>query len=108
MDEGVEGFFSQPFFDLRLMEIYAEKLHNFEIFWGISPVITHKSKSYWESRNRAYFPKGFEPTMDWNLDFANKAMDFCRQTNGNIYMMPIRVNLEEYLSGIFQKNAVFA
>jgi methylenetetrahydrofolate reductase (NADPH) len=102
MEAGVEGFFSQPFFDLRLMEIYAEKLSEYSVFWGISPVTNSKTRAYWETRNRVHFPENFEPSMEWNVEFAKKALDYCRSNNFNLYLMPIRVDLEEYLNGIFQ------
>lgn len=106
MDEGVEGFFSQPFFDLRLMEIYSEKLRDFSVFWGVSPVVTDKSRAYWESRNRAYFPEGFQPTMEWNIRFAKQALSFCSERNYHLYLMPIRLDLKEYLQGLFSECAV--
>lgn len=37
-DCGFDGFFSQPFFDLRLLEIFLENYEDDEIYWGISPV----------------------------------------------------------------------
>ncbi len=102
-DSGCDGFFTQPFFDIRFIEIYAEYLENFNIYWGVSPVVTERSKHYWESRNRANFPKSFEPTMEWNVNFAKEAMTFCRKNNFNIYFMPIRIDLIKYLDGIFEK-----
>lgn len=101
IDAGAEGFFSQPFFDLRLVEIYAEKLPGKTIFWGVSPVVTEKSRVYWESRNRAHFPAQFEATMDWNIDFARKAVSYCHDAGHNIYLMPIKIDLKEYLKRVF-------
>jgi methylenetetrahydrofolate reductase (NADPH) len=106
IDAGVQGFFSQPFFDLRLLEIYAETLQGFSVFWGISPVLTQKSREYWESRNRAYFPRSFEPSLEWNIDFAKKAIRFCKDHNFNLYMMPIRVDLKQYLLKVFEKEDI--
>ncbi|HIJ84081.1 MAG TPA: methylenetetrahydrofolate reductase, partial [Magnetococcales bacterium] len=61
MNAGAAGFFTQPFFDLRLMEVYGELLHGMEIFWGVSPVTTVQSQGYWEKRNLAIFPRAFKP-----------------------------------------------
>jgi predicted CoA-binding protein len=93
-DAGADGFFTQPFFDLRLMDIYAELLEGSEIFWGVSPVTGEKSVNYWETKNNVVFPKDFEPTLAWNIDFAQKALAYTEKTNTNIYFMPIRTDLE--------------
>lgn len=100
-DAGADGFLTQPFFDLRLIDIFTEKLHGTEVYIGISPVITEKSQSYWESRNRAYFPKDFKLTMDWNTSFAKDVIGYCKKNGLNTYLMPIRINIEEYLGSLF-------
>lgn len=99
-DAGAEAFFTQPFFDLRLMEIYQGFLQDVNIFWGISPVLTENSQNYWENKNNAIFPPDFQPTLDWNRDFAGKALQFARATGGNAYFMPIRTDIVKYLEGI--------
>jgi len=99
-DAGAEAFFTQPFFDLRLMEIYQGFLQDINIFWGISPVLTENSQNYWENKNNAIFPPEFQPTLDWNRDFAGKALQFARDTGGNAYFMPIRTDIVKYLDGI--------
>jgi methylenetetrahydrofolate reductase (NADPH) len=99
-DAGVEGFFTQPFFDRRLMEIYHDLLSGIETFWGISPVMSVRSKDYWDNLNNAIFPPDFEPTLEWNRSFARQALEFARQTDSSLYFMPIRVDLVEYLDGI--------
>ena len=38
IEAGATGFFSQPFFDLRLLEIFSEYLEGQDVYWGISPV----------------------------------------------------------------------
>jgi methylenetetrahydrofolate reductase (NADPH) len=100
-EAGVEAFFSQPFFDLRLLEIYAEYLEGKNIFWGISPVLSTPSRNYWESRNRAIFPRSFRPDLFWNVDFGRRVLDYCGSHGFNLYLMPIKVDLEAYLSGLF-------
>lgn len=101
LDAGADGFFTQPFFDVRLMEVYQELLEGIETFWGVSPVISQKSRNYWEAKNNAIFPKDFEPTVQWNVDFAKKALEFSKRTNSNLYFMPIKIDLKLYLEGIF-------
>ncbi|NLP42522.1 MAG: methylenetetrahydrofolate reductase [Veillonellaceae bacterium] len=98
---GADGFFTQPFYDLRFMEIYAEQLQDTEVFWGISPVVSENSVKYWEVKNNVVFPAGFKPTLEWNINFAKQALDFVNSINSNIYFMPIRIKVAEYLSGIF-------
>lgn len=100
LDVGAEGFFTQPFFDIRLMEIYYDLMVGIEVFWGISPVMSLRSKDYWDNLNNAIFPPDFEPTLEWNRNFARQALEFVQQADSNIYFMPIRVDLAEYLDGI--------
>jgi methylenetetrahydrofolate reductase (NADPH) len=100
-EAGAEGFFSQPFFDLRLLEIYAEYLGGKEVFWGVSPVVSAASRNYWESRNRAIFPRSFRPDLYWNVEFGRRVLDFCRTQDFSLYLMPIKLDLGAYLSGLF-------
>ncbi|MEO5348816.1 MAG: methylenetetrahydrofolate reductase [Magnetococcus sp. YQC-3] len=97
---GADGFFTQPFFDLRLMEMYAELLAATPIFWGVSPVTTESSRAYWEKRNHVLFPAHFAPTLEWNRAFARAALAFARQQQSHIYFMPIRTDVVQYLEGI--------
>lgn len=99
-DAGAEAFFTQPFFDLRLMEIYQDFLQDLTIYWGVSPVLTDNSRNYWENKNNAVFPGDFQPTLEWNQDFARKVLRFARRHNGNVYFMPIRTDIVDYLGGI--------
>lgn len=103
LEAGADGFFTQPFFDLRLMELYSEMLNGSDIFWGVSPVISDKSKKYWETRNHVVFPMDFQPTLEWNIEFSRRALAYTEQTNSNIYFMPIKVDLTAYFDGVFGK-----
>ena len=100
LEAGADGFFTQPFFDVRLMEIYAELLVDTLVFWGVSPVTTDKSRAYWEKRNKALFPRTFTPTLDWNRTFARQALNFAQTSETHLYFMPIRTDLTQYLQGI--------
>jgi methylenetetrahydrofolate reductase (NADPH) len=100
VDAGADGFFTQPFFDRRLLDIWFDLLPGLEVFWGVSPVVSARSKDYWENLNNAIFPPDFEPTLEWNRRFARDVLAFSEQTGANLYFMPIRVDLVEYLSGI--------
>jgi methylenetetrahydrofolate reductase (NADPH) len=103
LEAGATGLFTQPFFDLNLMEIYADllaDLSEIDVYWGVSPVVTKRSQEYWETVNRAIFPRRFDLSLDWNRQFARDALDFARSRSQHIYYMPIRINLVEYLGGI--------
>jgi len=98
---GATGFMSQPFFDLRLLELYAEYLEGKTVFWGTAPVLSESSKRYWESRNRALFPRSFLPDLIWNITFARQALDYCKRNGFNLYLMPMKTDIKTYLSGIW-------
>ncbi len=101
IEAGCDGFFTQPFFDIRLLDIYSELLCGKKVFWGISPVTSEKSMAYWIATNRAYFPKDFFPSLDWNIQFFKKAKAHCDSQHFDMYLMPIKVSVEKYLSGLF-------
>nr|CRH06263.1 5,10-methylenetetrahydrofolate reductase [Candidatus Magnetococcus massalia] len=100
-DAGMDGLFTQPFFDLRLMQIYADQLQGCNLFWGLSPVTTERSMAYWQRVNRVVFPASFKPDLAWNIDFARDAMALAEDLGQHLYFMPIRVPVESYLEGVF-------
>lgn len=100
LEAGAVGLFTQPFFDVRLMDVYADLLDGMEIFWGVTTVMSRRTLQYWEARNHAVFPRGFEPTLEWNRRLAQDALAFARQRHGHIYFMPVRADVRAYLEGI--------
>jgi methylenetetrahydrofolate reductase (NADPH) len=98
---GAAGFFTQPFFDMRMLEIYMDMLDGLDVYWGVSPVVTAASQSYWERKNNVIFPKNFAPTLEWSVDFSRQVMEMADKQEANVYLMPIKTNLEEYLAGVF-------
>lgn len=100
LEAGAAGLFTQPFFDLRMMELYAELLPDVPIFWGVTSVTSAGSARYWRTRNQAFFPPDFEPTLAWNRAFARQAYAFAAERGDNIYFMPIRSSVRAYLEGI--------
>lgn len=100
---GAKGFFTQPFFDMRYLEMYADLLDGLDIYWGVSPVLSERSVNYWRNKNNVIFPKDFEPTLEWNIEFASKVIDFARKHNHNVYLMPIKAKIMPYLEGVFAK-----
>ncbi len=101
IEAGFDGLFTQPFFSLNLLRVYQELLLDTKIYWGLCPVITDGSRSYWEKRNKVLFPHGFKTTLDWNIKFGRDFLKFVNETKGNVYIMPIRIPLQTYLPGIF-------
>jgi methylenetetrahydrofolate reductase (NADPH) len=96
IDAGANGFFSQPFYDSRMIEIYAEQMRGAELYIGISPITSKASMNYWEVKNKVKFPSGFQPEYDWNIKFANSVITLAKQLDFNIYFMPIRIDLTKY------------
>ncbi len=106
IDAGVEGFFSQPFYDIRMIEIYAEQMQGVETYIGLSPIVTESSMHYWEVKNKVQFPADFKPELAWNIRFAQQAIELAESANMNIYFMPIRIDLAAYFGGLDLANAV--
>jgi methylenetetrahydrofolate reductase (NADPH) len=103
VDAGCDGFFTQPFFDIRLMDTWIRNLPDTKVFWGLAPVIRESARKYWENDNNVFFPDKFETTLKWNRDFARDVLEFIEQTNSNVYFMPITVDIIEYLKGVIQE-----
>jgi len=99
-DAGATGFFSQPFYDHRLIEVYAEHMDGLETYIGISPITTLASQHYWEVKNKVKFPKNFRPDYDWNVEFANNVIASASASGLNVYFMPIRIDLNKYFERI--------
>ncbi len=101
LQAGASGFFTQPFFDQRLLEIYGDLLEGLEVYWGVSPVMSARSQSYWELKNNVVFPRSFRPELEWSIHFARQVREFADRRGDSIYLMPIKTNLSAYLSGVF-------
>lgn len=97
---GAAGFFTQPFFDMRFLAVYADMLQGLDVYWGVSPVLSARSQSYWERKNNVIFPRDFRPDLEWSIAFARQVMDFVDEYNASIYLMPIKTDLDEYVSGV--------
>lgn len=100
VDAGAGGFFSQPFYDSRMIEIYAEQMQGLETYIGISTITTKASMNYWEVKNKVKFPKNFQPDYQWNVDFAHQVMALAAANGLHVYFMPIRIDLERYFKQI--------
>ena len=98
---GAAGFFTQPFFDMRFLEIYRDMLDGIDVYWGVSPILSQRSQSYWEMKNNVVFPRDFEPTLAWSIDFSKRVMEFAGKSGSSLYLMPIKTDLEDYIKGVF-------
>ena len=47
-----------------------------------------------------HFSQGFEPTLEWNRNFAKEALAFVKERGQNVYFMPIKTDLIDYLDGV--------
>jgi methylenetetrahydrofolate reductase (NADPH) len=100
LDAGADGFFSQPLFDERLLDVWAELLEGREVWWGVTPVVGARTRSWWEAKNRAFFPAGFDASLEWSRRFAARALEWARDRGTNLYFMPIRTDLVRWLEGV--------
>ena len=101
IEAGACGLFSQPFFSIDLLRAYRDLLpENIDIFWGVSPVMSEKSKAYWIDVNKALFPRNFDFSLEGNQSLARTILDEVRKNGDHIYFMPIRMEAAEYLKGI--------
>ncbi len=105
LDAGASGLFTQPFFDVRLMQVYRELLPDVNIYWGATTVTSKRSLGYWQNRNHAVFPAHFEPTLAWSRAFAAQALTFAKETGTNLYFMPIKDDVRAFLEGILTPQA---
>lgn len=99
-EAGACGFFTQPFFDLRLLDLWGDLLAGERVYWGVSPVLSRRTRRYWETKNRAFFPPHFHPTLEWNRHFAAEALAWVRQRRQDVYFMPLRSDLCAWLDGV--------
>jgi len=100
LEAGADGLFTQPFFDLRLLDVWRELTAGVNVFWGVTSVTSARSQRYWLSRNRAVFPAGFEPTLEWHRKLAARVIDDVGARGGNLYFMPIRVGIVDWLGDL--------
>jgi methylenetetrahydrofolate reductase (NADPH) len=89
LQAGANGIFTQPFFDLKLASQYLKALDHTQVFLGISPVTTERSKTYWETQNKVRFPAQFQLDLDANIQLAKDLVGLAKNANQHTYMMPI-------------------
>ncbi|MBS1074150.1 methylenetetrahydrofolate reductase [Gluconobacter sp. Dm-73] len=99
-DAGACGFFTQPLFDIPMLECCMDWLRDDTVFWGISPVLGDKSRRYWERMNHVIFPRDYDGTLEGNIAFARRMLGVVKQKNDNAYLMPLKVDLASYLGAL--------
>lgn len=99
-DAGASSFFSQPFYDSRLLEIYADHLQGLDLYIGLSPIVSTASKNYWQVKNKVQFPPDFVSDYGWNIAFARQVIAIAKARGLNIYFMPIKIDLELFFAGL--------
>ncbi len=104
LEAGASGLFTQPFFDTRLMQVYFELLPGTNFYWGATTITSKRSLGYWQNRNHAVFPADFKPTLAWSRTFALEALKFAQETQTNLYFMPIKTGLYDFLEGILTED----
>lgn len=99
-DAGAKGFFTQPLFDVNMLRLCMDWLRDEAVFWGISPVLGEKSRAYWTRVNHIIFPNDYALSLDGNIALAREMLTLIRDVGDDAYLMPLRVDLEAYLSGL--------
>ena len=99
-DAGAYGFFTQPLFDLHMLQLSMDWLRDDTVFWGVSPVLGERSRRYWERVNHVVFPKDYDDTLEGNVHLARQMLTLVREKNDNAYLMPLKVDLASYLGGL--------
>jgi methylenetetrahydrofolate reductase (NADPH) len=98
IEAGASSFFSQPFYDVRIVEIYADLMKGLDVetYIGLSPITTQSSMNYWSLKNKVQFSTAFKADYEWNIDFSNRVIALGKEMAFNIYFMPIKINLADY------------
>lgn len=102
---GAKGLFTQPLFDVNLVNILLDQCNPCEWFIGISPVLTEKSYNYWTSRNNVVFPPHFNLSLNYNIKIAKDIIQQCKEKNQHNYIMPITCKLSPYLDLILNEKS---
>ncbi|MFC1617290.1 methylenetetrahydrofolate reductase [Candidatus Margulisiibacteriota bacterium] len=102
LQAGADGFFTQPFYDLNLVEFYLKQLQSTTIFLGISPVLSEQNYNWWKNKNKIVFPPEFEKTYPYHAKLAKSLEEIAESYNQHTYLMPIMADPIEYLNSVFR------
>jgi len=101
IEAGADGLFTQPFFDVKLAEIYCEQLAHTAVFLGISPVLSTNSYQYWVTVNNVVFPADFDTSLAHNAAVAKALLKVSKAQGQHSYIMPIKTDIASYLESVF-------
>lgn len=97
-DAGCDGFYTQPFFSVGMLELWLEQLADSELWAGIAPVISEKSRLYWVRTNKTVFPPNYQFTMEYNTFIARKLLNAISRADQRAYLMPVRMDAKEFIA----------
>lgn len=101
---GASGFFTQPFFSLQHLRYWDTLLpRDLPIYYGVTPVTTEGTLSYWRDKNHVVFPDRFSLSLRSQVRFARSVIRWSRAHWRNVYLMPIKVPVQVYLEAVFAK-----
>jgi methylenetetrahydrofolate reductase (NADPH) len=85
-----------------MLELWLEQFPNVNVWFGVAPVYSEKSRQYWEKINKVVFPPSFSYEKVENARLARQILEKVAEMNQNAYLMPIAVSAMEYTNGIFE------
>lgn len=100
-EAGADGFYTQPFFSVGMLELWAEQLPDTEIWFGIAPIYTERSRNYWERVNKVVFPPNFSFDRNYNTRLARQLLVTISETKARACLQPVANGALEYLQDIF-------
>lgn len=103
LDAGADGFYTQPFFSVGMLEQWMEQIPEAEVWYGIAPVLSEKSKFYWENTNKVVFPPDFDITLESNVRTGRALLKAIADANQRAYLMPVRVDAAEYVGALLNE-----
>ena len=71
-----------------------------DVWWGATTVTTQASVGYWRRRNLVAFPRDFDLSLEWQRGFARRAIETAGELGQNVYLMPVRTSVLDYLDGV--------
>lgn len=104
LEAGADGFYTQPFFSLTSLDLWLEQLKGVDMWFGLSPVYSEKSRLYWERVNQAVFPVDFNYGLAENRTLARQLLNRIAEAKAKAYFMPITISAKDYLADLFQND----
>lgn len=101
-EAGSDGFYTQPFFSIGMLELWLEQLPDAEIWFGIAPVYSQKSRDYWERVNKVVFPPNFSFDKAENARLGKQLLVTISETQERAYLMPVANGALSYLESLFE------